>query len=269
MPASPGSAPKRIDFGRVAEDYEITRGFPTELMKQLSETIISICELTPTTLVLELGCGAGRYLRELAHRKIPIIGLDISLGMLDKARRNQQSRKYLRSNLLASDAVSLPFHQGQFFCVVAIHLFHLLTDWQDVLHEALRVLQPGGTFVLGYVQGRHHGSMLDCLYRQRRAELGYYYDYPGPHSSQISAELNAQGFRVETHTFAAETEVPFQETLSVLERRVYSSMWERLPDVVHRQLIQHVRKAASSQFKRLEDMEKITCKAELFFATHD
>ncbi|MDO8055536.1 MAG: class I SAM-dependent methyltransferase [Candidatus Hermodarchaeota archaeon] len=269
MPVSPDSAPKRIGFGRVAEDYEITRGFPTELMKQLIEDIIYTCELAPTTLVLELGCGAGRYLRELAHRQIPVIGLDISPGMIDKARRNQQSRKYLRSNLLVSDAVTLPFHQGQFFSVIAIHLFHLLTDWQEVLFEALRVLQPGGTFVLGYVQGRHHGSMLDRLYRQRREELGYYYDYPGPHSSQISAELEAQGFRVEAHSFMAETEVPFQETLSVLERRVYSSMWEGLPDVVHRQLIQHVRKAASSQFKRLDDMEKITCKAELFFAAHD
>jgi len=269
MPASPDMTPKRIDFSRVAEDYEITRGFPPELMKQLIEDIISTCELSSTTLALELGCGAGRYLRELAHRKVPVIGLDISPGMLDKARRNQESRKYLRSNLLASDAVTLPFHQGQFFCVVAIHLFHLLSDWQEVLNEALRVLHPSGTFVLGYVQGQHHGSILDQLYRQRREEIGYYYDYPGPHSSEISAKLAAQGFRVESHSFSAKTDVALQDTLTVLERRVYSTMWEGLPDVVHRQLIQYVRRAASSQFKRLDDMETITCNANLYFASCD
>ena len=189
--------------------------------------------------------------------------------MLDKARRNQQSRKFLRSNLLVSDAVVLPFHQGQFFCIVAIHLFHLLADWQNVLRETLRVLQPSGTFVLGYVQGRHHGSILDRLYRERREELGYYYDYPGPHSSEILSTLETQGLRIESHEFSAIIEVPFQETLSVLERRVYSTMWEGLPDVVHRQLIQHIRNAASSQFKRLDDIETITCKAGLFFASRD
>lgn len=269
MPVSTDSVPKRIDFGRVAEDYEITRGFPIQLMKQLIEDIISTCELSSTTLALELGCGAGRYLRELSHRKIPVVGLDISPSMLDKARRNQESRKYLRSNLLASDAVTLPFHQGLFFCVIAIHLFHLLSDWKEVLNEALRVLHPGGTFVLGYVQGQHHGSILDRLYRQRREEMGYHYDYPGPHSSQISRVLEAKGFQVETHTFSAKTEVALQDTLSVLERRVYSTMWQGLPDVVHRQLIQYVRKAASSQFKRLDDMEKITCNANLYFASLD
>jgi ubiquinone/menaquinone biosynthesis C-methylase UbiE len=237
-------------------------------MKQLIKDITTTCELNSTTLVLELGCGAGRYLRELAWRKIPIIGLDISSGMLDKAHRNQQSRKYLRSNLLASDAVVMPFHKGQFFCVLAIHLFHLLPDWKEVLHETLRVLQPGGTVVFGYVQGKYHGSVLDRLYRQRREELGYSFDYLGPHSSKISAELKTQSYKVESHVFSATAEVTLQETLSVLERRVYSSMWENLPNVVHRQLIQYVRKAASSQFKRLDDTETVTCEAELFFASN-
>lgn len=260
------SSPLRIDFGRVAEDYEVTRGFPPTLMKTLTEDILTTCNLTQTTLVLDLGCGAGRYLRELATRKVPVIGLDISSRMLDKAYRNQQSPKFFRSNLLASDAVMLPFHQGQFFCTLAIHLFHLLVDWQEVLAEALRVLQPGGILLLGYVQGRHFGSVLDQLYRQRREELGFRYDHPGPHSSEIVVELESQGFRVETHEFSAITEVTLQETLSALERRVYSSMWENLPDVIHRQLMQYVHTAATSQFKRLDDIETITCKAELLYA---
>lgn len=262
-----GQQPERIDFGRVAEDYETTRGIPDHFMEELIEDIISTCELTSNTLVLDLGCGAGRFLRELTRRKIPSVGIDISKGMLEKACLNQQSRKFLRSNLVSGDVVTLPFQQGMFIGILAIHLFHLLSDWQEVLSETLRVLKPGGTLLTGFVEGVTHGSSLNRLYHRRRVELGYVYDHPGAHSSEIIASLRAKGATIETHQFSTSVDVPVRQTLTFLDQRVFSSMWRNLPDVVHRKIMQEVRSSATSQFKNLEDTEHMRIHADLLFVS--
>ncbi|MDO8125178.1 MAG: class I SAM-dependent methyltransferase [Candidatus Hermodarchaeota archaeon] len=262
-----GQQPERIDFGRVAEDYETTRGIPDHFMKELLEDIISTCGLTANTLVLDLGCGAGRFLRELTCRKIPAVGIDISKGMLEKACLNQQSRIFLHSYFVSGDAVALPFQQGLFTGILAIHLFHLLSDWQEALSETLRVLKPGGTLLTGYVEGVTHGSFLTRLYRRRRVELGYVYEHPGVHPSEIIASLRDEGATIETHQFSTSIGVPVRQTLTFLDQRVFSSMWRNLPDVVHRQIMQEVRASATSQFKNLEDTEHVRIHADLQFVS--
>lgn len=262
-----GKLPERIDFGSVAEDYETTRGIPDYFMNELIEDIITTCELTPDTLVLDLGCGAGRFVRKLANQKIPTVGIDISKGMLEKACLNQLLGHLYWANLVSSDAVVLPFHQGLFTGIIAIHLFHLLSDWQEALSEVLRVLKPGGSLLTGYVEGVTHGSFLNRLYRRRRAELGYVYEYPGAHSDEIIESLRAEGATVETHQFSTFVEVPIRQTLSFLEQRVFSSMWQNLPDVVHRQIMREVRASATSQFKNLDDKEHVQIHADFLFVS--
>jgi ubiquinone/menaquinone biosynthesis C-methylase UbiE len=262
-----GKHPERIDFGRVAEDYETTRGIPDHFMNKLIEDIITTCKLTPDTLVLDLGCGAGRFVRKLASQKIPTVGIDISKGMLEKACLNQLSGHLDWANFVSSDAVDLPFHQGLFTGIIAIHLFHLLSDWQEALSEALRVLKPGGFLLTGYVEGATHGSLLNRLFRRRRAELGYVYDHPGAHSSEIIASLRAEGATIETHQFSTFAEVPVRQTLTFLDQRVFSSMWRNLPDVVHRQIMQEVRASATSQFKNLDDKERVKIHADFLFVS--
>lgn len=262
-----GTSSSRVDFGRIAEDYEATRGIPDHFMKELIEDIIHICDLKPASLVLELGCGAGRFLRALASRKIPVVGVDISRGMLEKAWTNQQARKYLRSNLIACDAVAIPLNQGLFKGILAIHIFHLMTDWRVALAETLRVLRPDGILVTGYVGAVTHQSFLNKLYQQRRDELGYSTTTLGADTAEVVAELKMKGARVETHEYNTHVEVPLRVSLNYLERRVFSSMWRNLPDIIHRQIMQDVRTAATTQFKDLDDKEQLQIKAQLFFVT--
>lgn len=262
-----GKLPERIDFGRVAEDYETTRGIPDHFMDELIEDLITTCNLTPETLVLDLGCGAGRFVRNLASQKIPTIGIDISKGMLEKACLNQASEHLYWADLVSCDAVALPFQQGLFTGILAIHLFHLLSDWQEALNEVLRVLKPGGSLVTGYVEGVTHGSFLNRLYRRRRAELGYFYDHPGAHSDEIIALLRVEGATIETHQFSTFAEAPIHQTLTFLDQRVFSSMWRNLPDVVHRQIMQEVHASATSQFKNLDDKERVKIHADFLYVS--
>jgi uncharacterized membrane protein len=236
-------------------------------MDELTTDIIQTCDLTSTELVLELGCGAGRFLRALVSRKIPVVGVDVSRGMLEMAYTNQQSSKFLRSNLTFGDAATIPLNQGLFKAVLAIHLFHLMVDWRDALKETEHVLGAGGTIITGYVGALTHRSKLNMLYSQRREELGYSVSALGAGPGDVIAELSSQGAKVETHNFETSVEVPLHLTLSFLDRRVFSSMWRNLPDVVHRQIMQDVRAAATSQFKDLNDNEWVRIDAQLHFLT--
>ncbi len=262
-----GTPSSRVDFERVAEDYEATRGIPDAFMKELILDIIQTCDLKQETLVLELGCGAGRFLRALARRKIPVVGLDVSRGMLEKACSNQRPSKFLRSNLVSGDAAAIPLNQGMFKAILAIHLYHLMTDWREALNETIHVLYPGGTIITGYVGAVTHRSILNQLYRQRRDELGYSTSTLGADPLDVVDELKTRGASVDTHNYETSVEVPLHVTLSYLDHRVFSSMWRNLPDVVHRQIMQEVRAAATTQFKDIDDIETVQIDATLHFVT--
>lgn len=262
-----GTPTPRVDFSCVAEDYEATRGIPDEFMKEIIQDIVHICGLKPGNIVLELGCGGGRFLRAFTNQKIAVVGIDVSQGMLAQACASQQSSKYLRSNLVFGDAVTIPLNQGIFKAIIAIHLFHLMSDWQDALTETIHVLEAGGTVITGYVGAVTHQSYLNQLYRRRRDELGYSTSCLGADSTEVVAEFKAQGANVETRRYETQVEVPLHVTLSYLERRVFSSMWHNLPDVIHRQIMQEVRMAATTQFKDINDVETVTIDAQLNFLT--
>ncbi|MFX1509616.1 MAG: class I SAM-dependent methyltransferase [Promethearchaeota archaeon] len=264
-----GTPSSRVDFSRVAGEYEATRGIPDYFMKELITAIVQTCDLTSTDLILELGCGAGRFLRALASRKIPVVGVDVSQGMLEMACVTQRSSKYLRSNLTFGDAVTLPLIRGLFKAILAIHIFHLMADWRDALIETRQVLGAGGTIITGYVGALTHRSRLNQLYRERREELGYPVSPLGAGETDIVTELMSQGANLERQQFVTSVQVPVHVTLSFLEHRVFSSMWRNLPDVVHRQIMQDVRAAATTQFKDLNDIEHIQIDAELQFLTFD
>ncbi len=262
-----GTPSSRVDFSRVAEDYEATRGVPDDFMKEIIQDIIRTCGLKTGNLVLELGCGGGRFLRALTNQKLSVVGIDVSQGMLAQACASEQSSKYLRSNLVFGDAATIPLNQGIFKVILAIHLFHLMTDWRDALTETLHVLSTGGTIITGYVGAVTHQSYLNQLYRQRRDELGYSTHSLGAAPLEVVEDLKTQGAKAHTHTYETQVEVPLHVTLSYLERRVFSSMWRNLPDVIHRQIMQDVRAAATTQFKDINDVETVKINAQLHFLT--
>jgi len=89
--------------------------------------------------VLEVGCGTGRWLEEIAPLVSEMHGLDASAMMLTEARKRAPAAK-----LEQGDASLLPYSGESFdlvFCVNAIHHF----DRKDMfIREAGRVLRKGG-----------------------------------------------------------------------------------------------------------------------------
>jgi SAM-dependent methyltransferase len=96
--------------------------------------------------MLDLACGHGRLVRELARRGAEVVGIDISAALLDKARAREQAEP-LGITYLHSDAASPDALIGEIFDGVACH-FGLsdIDDLEGAVATVARVLQPGGFF---------------------------------------------------------------------------------------------------------------------------
>lgn len=99
--------------------------------------------------VLEVGCGPGHALTELATR-VPnghVFGLDAARGMLDRARRRRDRRSVTdRVSLLRGDARRLPVRSDSMdavFIEATLELFST-QEMRTVLEEISRVLDADG-----------------------------------------------------------------------------------------------------------------------------
>lgn len=95
--------------------------------------------------LLEIGCGTGQWLSELAKAVHDVVGLDPSRNMLRIAM--EKSRQPM---LIQGCAESIPFRTGtidRFFCVNAFHHFR---GKERFMVEARRVLRDrGGILIIG------------------------------------------------------------------------------------------------------------------------
>jgi len=97
--------------------------------------------------VLEIGVGTGLCL-PLYPRDCQITGIDLSDGMLDRARNLVRERRLSNVQLIRMDAGALEFPDGSFDTVVAAYVVTAVPDHRAVMSEAIRVCRPGGRIML-------------------------------------------------------------------------------------------------------------------------
>ena len=104
--------------------------------------------------VLELGCGTGRFARQLLDRHLPkdahYLGLDISSAMLTLAAERLQPHGDRAMLALADATAPLPVADRSFDRLIAAYLLDLLprSGAQALIGEAARALAPGGLLCL-------------------------------------------------------------------------------------------------------------------------
>jgi ubiquinone/menaquinone biosynthesis C-methylase UbiE len=103
----------------------------------------------PAARLLDVGCGTGRFLREVKanYPRLFVTGLDLSPHYLDVARR--ELKPWSRVRLVEGAAEAMPFADAEFDVVTCIYLFHELPPRirRAVAAEIRRVLRPGGTLI--------------------------------------------------------------------------------------------------------------------------
>ncbi len=263
LPDSAGERVIRVDFDSVADIYENTRGVPAPFMQYIVEDMLKTLEPGEDSLALDLGCGTGRISREFVERGVRTVGVDISQQMLGVACERQQTTSHWRNHLVSADAVALPFLNGLFHAIIAIHLFHLFPDWQNSLLEVQRLLQPSGILITGFIESPMRASRLSNLFEQQRVELGYPPVRFGATGEEVIVALEEMGGTVESREFHTIAHISYHQTLESFEQRVFSSTWENLPDVVHRQIMQELRRFVNSEFRSPSLIEPVKIKARM------
>jgi ubiquinone/menaquinone biosynthesis C-methylase UbiE len=98
--------------------------------------------------VLDLGCGEGRYSRELARRGARVTGIDGSARLIEVARERARAEgvavTYACRNANALDAIAAASHD----VVLAAMSLMNVEDYPGAVQEVRRVLAPGGELLI-------------------------------------------------------------------------------------------------------------------------
>ena len=117
-----------------------------ETWSQNLRVMDALC-IEPADRILDVGCGHGRSLTELAARapRGHIVGVDPSELMIEIAeQRNRPLMKAARVDVIHSGVESLPFPDGAFDKAQCVHVLYFWKDVETSPREIARVLKPGG-----------------------------------------------------------------------------------------------------------------------------
>ncbi|HDN9023286.1 TPA: malonyl-ACP O-methyltransferase BioC [Aeromonas veronii] len=127
-------------FGAAARHYDAHARFQQEVGQALLEWMPSRPVGTDLTVSgLDLGCGTGFFLPQLANRCHQLVGLDLAPGMLAQAALRDSGAR-----LLCGDAEQLPFADNTFDWVFSSLALQWCERPAQAFGELLRVVKPGG-----------------------------------------------------------------------------------------------------------------------------
>jgi ubiquinone/menaquinone biosynthesis C-methylase UbiE len=102
----------------------------------------------PFRSLLDLGTGTGRMLELFGGAIERGLGLDLSLDMLLLARDRLERAGLKNCSVRQGDLYDLPLANDSFDVVILHQVLHFLDDGARAIHEAARVLRPGGRLLV-------------------------------------------------------------------------------------------------------------------------
>ena len=122
---------------------------------------------------LDFGCGVGRLVLPLARRVPQVVGVDVSVAMLDEARRNCKEAGASNVVLLASDSDEYRSAGGFDLVHSFIVLQHIPTRaGLGVVRDLIGRLNPGGVGALHVVYSVRRPLWWRCAYFARKTLPG-------------------------------------------------------------------------------------------------
>jgi ubiquinone/menaquinone biosynthesis C-methylase UbiE len=110
-----------------------------------SRLLLKLLQPKRNERILDAGCGTGVFTQDLASRCSNIIGLELSLPMLRRARAKIGARGF---TTIQGDILNLPFKKEMFEKTISVTALEFVEDADGAVGELLRVTRSGGTIVV-------------------------------------------------------------------------------------------------------------------------
>lgn len=122
------------------------KGFDAEERSVWRSELLEVLDGKEGLCVLDVGTGQGFLALILAEMGHTVTGVDLSKGMIEKAKYNAR-RTNLNVLFIRADAERLPFKDKSFDLIVSRHLLWTLPNPRDAVNEWIRVTKPNGSIL--------------------------------------------------------------------------------------------------------------------------
>jgi 2-polyprenyl-6-hydroxyphenyl methylase/3-demethylubiquinone-9 3-methyltransferase len=152
--------------------------------------------LSPSHVVLELGCGYGRILARISANCAKVVGIDTSFESLTLTRNLGTSQDSI--HIAQMHATSLGFPDDTFDVTLCAQngISAFKVDPRELLSECIRVTRPGGICLLSSYSGKFWPFRLEWFRVQSDAGLLGEIDW---HKTKDGVIICKDGFRATTY----------------------------------------------------------------------
>ena len=113
---------------------------PSELIEKLA--------ITPLQTVVDFGCGPGYFTVELAKKAGKVVAIDLSIEMLEKAKRKTAKAHVANVEFLQSNGTKIQLDDTSVDVALLVTVFHEIGDDAAVLGEFSRILKSTGKLAI-------------------------------------------------------------------------------------------------------------------------
>jgi ubiquinone/menaquinone biosynthesis C-methylase UbiE len=209
------SRSESVAFDRVADKYDESRGGEE---RGLAAAAVLRPWLPPSGAVVEVGVGTGLVGGALLRDGVEVLGVDISLPMLAKARER------LGARVVAGDAMQLPVRSAAAAAVYFVHVLHLVGDMTATMREALRVLRPDGRVIIICLG---QATPTDDAEVVAQEMLGWLHEKRADEPERVKASALAAGLALEhEEPWVKWSDYTPAQLADGLEGRIWSWTWD-------------------------------------------
>jgi SAM-dependent methyltransferase len=179
----------QASYDRVADEYA-ARLFGELAHKPLDRALLDCLaeQARGRGPIADIGCGPGQVARYLHERGAPVLGVDLSPGMVALARRLSPEIPFQQGSMLGLDV-----EDGAWGAIAAFYSIIHLPPGQlpAAMREFQRVLRPGGLLLLAFHVGQ------ECVHLDEWWGLPVAVDFHFYQTETLESHLAAAGFVVE------------------------------------------------------------------------